>query len=314
MDKRRLAGTDLDVSVVCYGPMRAAQDRSDPDLPMHKRALAAALERGVNFIHSSYEYGVRWMMHEVLKDHPARHDLLHVIKAPVPDWDDHDFVADKLECRIDGALKDLCTDRIALVQWMWRCRPNDEANRLQRLEGIHDRVVTAFERLRDQGKVGHLACFPYFPESAAAAMAHPAQEALIAYYNPLELEMSPVIDRLAVEERGFLAIRPLHEGVLTDRFVAQHDVPDGHRLSGEKYSRAFSARERLATKIPEARSCMTRFAIRFPLMSANCASVIVGLNSEAQVTEICNHAEEVRPDPVTVARIRAVMGAGSTDT
>ena len=307
MDRRRLAGTDLDVSVVCYGPMRAAQDRSDPDLPIHKRALAAALERGVNFIHSSYEYGVRWMMHEVLKDHPARHDLLHVIKAPVPDWDDHDFDADKLERRIDEALKDLCTDRIALVQWMWRCRPNDEAHRLPCLEGIHDRVVVAFERLRDRGKVGHLACFPYFPESAAAAMAHPAQKTLIAYYNPLELEMSPVIERLAVEERGFLAIRPLYEGVLTDRFVAQRNVPNGHRLSSEKYSRAFSARERLATMIPEASSGMTRFAIRFPLMSVNCASVIVGLNSEAQVTEICNHAEDVIPDPVAVARIRAVM-------
>lgn len=307
MDRRRLPGTGLDVSVICFGPMRAAQDRSDPDLQMHKRAMSMAIERGINFIHSSYEYGVRWMMHDVLKDHPARHDLLHVIKAPVPDWDDSDFDANKLEHRIDEALKELCTERIALVQWMWRCRPNDEVNRLVLLEEVHDRVVATFERLRERGKVGHLACFPYFPESAAAAMARPAQEALIAYYNPLELEMSPVIERLAAEERGFLAIRPLFEGVLTDRYVAHRDVPDGHRLANEKYSAAFSARERLAIRIPEAGSGMTRFAIRFPLMSANCASVVVGLNSEAQVTEICNHAEGVIPDPVTVARVRTAM-------
>ena len=190
---------------------------------------------------------------------------------------------------------------------MWRCRPNDEVNRLVLLEEVHDRVAAAFERLRERGKVGHLACFPYFPESAAAAMARPAQEALIAYYNPLELEMSPVIERLAAEERGFLAIRPLFEGVLSDRYVAHRDVPDGHRLANEKYSAAFSARERLAIRIPEAGSGMTRFAIRFPLMSANCASVVVGLNSEAQVTEICNHAEGVIPDPVTVARVRTAM-------
>ena len=308
MDKRRLAGTDLEVSVICYGPMRVARDRSDPEIPIHKRAMTAAIERGINFFHSSYEYGVRWLMHDVLKDHPARHDLLHVIKAPVPDWDDLDFDADKLERLIDDALKELCTDRIALVQWMWRCRPNDEAHRLFRLEEIHDRVVTACERLRDKGKVGHLACFPYFPESAAAAMAHPAQEALIAYYNPLEMEMSPVIEKLATEERGFLAIRPFYEGVLTDRFAAHRDVPDGHRLADEKYSRAFRARARLATLVPEAGLGMTRFAIRFPLMSVNCASVIVGLNSEAQVTEICDHAVGVPPDKVTVARVRTVMG------
>ena len=308
MDRRRLAGTNLDVSVICYGPMRAAQDRSDPDLPTHKRALAVAIERGINFIHSSYEYGVRWMMHDVLKDHPARHDLLHVIKAPVPDWDDREFDANKLESRIDEALKELCTDRIALVQWMWRCRPNDEVHRLALLERIHERVVEAFEHLREKGKVGHLACFPYFIESAATAMDNPEQEALIAYYNPLELEMSPIIERLAAEGRGFLAIRPLYEGVLTDRFLVHGDVPDGHRLANEKYSRAFNARERLSKMIPEAGRAMTRFAIRFPLMSANCASVIVGLNSEAQVTEICNHAEGVTPDPSTVARVRDVMG------
>lgn len=307
MDKRRLAGTDLDVSVICYGPMRAAQDPSDPELPKHKRALSAAIERGVNFIHSSYEYGVRWMMHDVLKDHTARHDLLHVIKAPVPDWDDPDFDSAKLEHRIDEALAELCTDRIALVQWMWRCRPNDEAHRLPRLADIQDRVADTFERLRDKGKVGHMACFPYFPESAAAAMSHSAQQAMIAYYNPLELEMSPVVDTLEADGRGFLAIRPLYEGVLTDQFAAHSDVPDGHRLAKDKYADAFRARERLVTAIPEAGANMTRFAIRFPLMSAHCASVVVGLNSEAQVSEVCNHAEAVAPNPGTVARVRACM-------
>ena len=307
MDKRRLAGTDLDVSVICYGPMRAAQDPSDPVLPGHKRAMSAAIERGVNFIHSSYEYGVRWMMHDVLNGHPSRHDLVHVVKAPVPDWDDLDFDAEKLEHRVDEALVELCTDRIALIQWMWRCRPNDEAHRLRRLAEVHDRVAETFERLRDKGKVGHLACFPYFPQSAAAAMAHPAQRALIAYYNPLELEMLPVIESLEADGRGFLAIRPLYEGVLTDRFAAHDDIPAGHRLAKDKYVNAFQLRNRLATLIPEAAAGMTRFAVRFPLMSANCASVVVGLNSESQVTEICDHAEAVVPNADMVARVLACM-------
>ncbi len=308
MDTRRLQGTDLDLSVICYGPMRAAQNRDDPDLPQHMRAMRAAIDRGVTAIHSSYEYGVRWMMHEVLKDHPARHDLLHVIKAPVPDWDDPDFDPDKLEQRIDEALRDLCADRIALVQWMWRCRPHDEAHRLPLLARIHDRVAEAFARLRDKGKVSHLACFPYFPDSAAAAMAHPGQRALIAYYNPLEMEMSPVIDGLAADGRGFLAIRPLFEGVLTDRYRDHADVPAGHRLAKDKYADAFARRAALVRAIPEAAEGMTRFAIRFPLMSANCASVVVGLNSERQVDEICTHAQGVAPDPETVRRVRALAG------
>ena len=307
MDKRSLDGTDLDVSVICYGPMRGAQDSADPDFPMHQRAMRAAIDRGVNFIHSSYEYGVRWLMHDVLKDHPMRHDMLHVIKAPVPDWDDKDFDAKKFEDRIDEALKDLCTDRIALVQWMWRCRPHDEAHRLPQLERIHDDVIDTFERLRDKGKVGYLGCFPYFPESAAAVMAKPSERVLIAYYNPLEMEMSPIIDNLADDGRGFLAIRPLYEGVLTKRYESQADLPSAHRLGKEKYAAAFDARKRLAAAIPMAAEDMTRFAIRFPLMSANCASVIVGLNSESQVNEICDYADAVLPDPETVAAVSALF-------
>lgn len=307
MQKRQLQGTDLDVSVICYGPMRVAQSPDDPNLDVHKRAMQAAIERGVNFIHSSYEYGVRWMMNDVLKDHPARHDLLHVIKAPVPDWDDPDFDPAKLEQRIDEALKDLCADRIALVQWMWRCRPHDEAHRLPLLARIHDRVAYTFETLRAKGKVGHMGCFPYFPESAAAAMAHPAERILIAYYNPLELEMSPVIDDLATDGRGFMAIRPLFEGVLSDRYATHADVPADHRLAAPKYEAPFHARERLAAAIPEAAAGMTRFAIRFPLMSTNCASVVVGLNSEEQVAQVCDHADGAAPDPETVARVRVLM-------
>ena len=135
------------------------------------------------------------------------------------------------------------------------------------------------------------------------AMAHPSEKALIAYYNPLELEMSPIIDTLNDDGRSFLAIRPLYEGVLTNRFAQHEDVPQGHRLAKGKYVDAFDARERLAQAIPEAASDMTRFAIRFPLMSANCASVIVGLNSEDQVHEICRQVENVVPDPDTVNRV-----------
>ncbi|MEQ9688476.1 MAG: hypothetical protein RLO48_01990, partial [Bauldia litoralis] len=84
MDYRRLGGTDLDVSVLCFGPMRsAAKDGSDNAVSQSgARALEAALAAGVNFLHSSYEYNTRWMMTEVLRDHPKRKDIHHVIKLP----------------------------------------------------------------------------------------------------------------------------------------------------------------------------------------------------------------------------------------
>ncbi|MBE0414631.1 aldo/keto reductase [Yoonia sp.] len=307
MDKRRLLGTDLDVSVICYGPMRAPQTQDDPAVAQHQRALRAAIDRGVNFIHSSYEYGVRWLMTPVLRDHPRRHDLLHVIKAPVPDWDDGGFDPAKLEAHIDAALRELCTDRIALVQWMWRCRPHEDPPRLTLLAGIRDAVAESFERLRDKGKVAHMGCFPYFPQSAEAALDIPGNRALIAYYNPIEMEMLPVIQAAAARGQGFLAIRPLFEGVLTSRYADQAALPAGHRLAKPKYAAHFDHRARLATLLPEAAQDMTRFAIRFPLMLDSCASVIVGLNSETQVHELCDHVQGVQPDDVTVARVKQLF-------
>ena len=88
MKYRKLGGTDLEVSVICFGPMRAAAQEAGGDEKSRagERALRCALDAGVNFIHSSYEYGTRWMLRRVLKDHPLRHKLRHVIKAPVPDF------------------------------------------------------------------------------------------------------------------------------------------------------------------------------------------------------------------------------------
>ncbi len=304
MDRRRLAGTDLDMSVISYGPMRAPQSRDDPAVAQHQRALQAAIERGVNVFHSSYEYGVRWLMTPILRDHPKRHELLHVIKAPVPDWDDGRFDPAKLEAIIDDALRELCTDRIALVQWMWRCRPHEEATRLSLLADIRDAVTACFARLRTAGKVAHMGCFPYFPRSAEAALDIPGNRALIAYYNPIEMEMLPVIRAAAAHDQGFMAIRPLYEGVLTSRYSDHAALPADHRLAKPKYAARFDHRARLAALVPEAAQDMTRFATRFPLLLENCASVIVGLNSETQVTEVCEHAQGVAPDDATVTQVK----------
>ena len=106
MKYRRLGGTDLDVSVICLGPMRAAakEPGNDEKSRLGEAALRAALDAGVNFIHSSYEYGTRWMMNRVLADHPKRSELHHVIKLPVPDFADGDrFDAGKFRLRVEEA-------------------------------------------------------------------------------------------------------------------------------------------------------------------------------------------------------------------
>jgi len=310
MDKRRLAGTDLDVSVVCFGPMRAARKEpgDDPRSQAGAQALRAALECGVNFVHSSYEYGVRWMMTQVLRDHPKRHDIHHVIKVPVPDWDDGGrFDAAKMRGRVEDALDELCCERIAVVQWMWRTRPNEDAPRLALLPQIHDEVVDCFERLRDEGKVGHLWTFPYTEATGRAALETGSFGGLIGYFNPIEMEMAELFPALAVRDMGFLAIRPLMEGVLTDKRPSQEVLAEDDRLKDPKHAPIFRQRAAVADAFKEEiGGSMTRFALRFPLCSPLVASVIVGLNTPQQVEAVAGMMDGIEPRPELIGRALAL--------
>jgi len=314
MDQRRLAGTDLDVSVVCFGPMRAAHKEpgDDPRSQAGARALSAALDCGINFVHSSYEYGVRWMMTQVLRDHPKRHDIHHIIKVPVPDWDDGGrFDAAKMRRRVEEALAELCCERIAVLQWMWRTRPNEDAPRLALLPEILDDVVACFERLRDEGKAGHLWTFPYTVPTGRAALESSRFGGLMGYYNPIEMEMAELFPALEQRGMGFLCIRPLLEGVLTDQRPSQAALAEGDRLKEPGHAPSFRKRAAVAEAFAEEiGGSMTRFALRFPLRSPLVASVIVGLNTAEQVEQVAAMMDGIAPRPELVERAFALWRDG----
>ncbi len=55
MHYRRFGNTDLEVSEICFGPMRFSAKSPGEDIVSQEgqRALEHAIDRGVNFIHSS---------------------------------------------------------------------------------------------------------------------------------------------------------------------------------------------------------------------------------------------------------------------
>ncbi len=304
MKYRRLGGTDLDVSVICLGPMRAAakEPGNDEKSRLGEAALRAALDVGVNFIHSSFEYGTRWMMNRVLADHPKRSELHHVIKLPVPDFEDGDrFDAAKFRLRVEEALTDLAAERIAVLQWMWRSDPNTDQRRLPLLGRIIEDVRATFERMRDEGKVGYLFTFPYTVDCGRAAVETGALDGLIAYYNLAEMEMADLFEDLASREMGFACIRPLYQGILTDARADQASLPAGDRFADAKYARDFAVRAKIAeTFADEVGGSMTGFAIRFALAAPIVASVVVGLNTPEQVDGIVAAADGEYPSMETV--------------
>ena len=288
--------------------MRAAarEPGDDEKSKAGELALRKALDAGVNFIHSSYEYGTRWMMARVLADHPRRSELHHVIKVPVPDFKDGDrFHPGTFRLRVEEALADLHTDRIDVLQWMWRSDPNDDERRVPLLRRIIDDVCETFEKMRDEGKVGYLMTFPYTVGCGAAAIETGRFAGLIAYYNLVETEMADLFGTLAQRDMGFLCIRPLYQGILTDRRANRNSLQAGDRFADPRYDDDFARRAKIVDAFGDAiGESMTNFAIRFALAAPVVASVIVGLNTPEQVDGIVAAVEGDFPPFEIVNRAR----------
>ena len=311
MQLRRYGRTDLYLSPICFGPMRfsAKTPGSDDKSNQGERALERALERGVNVLHSSYEYGTRWAMEKVLRSHPRRAEIKHIIKVPVPDFKDADFSADKFRERIEEALRDLHTDQIHVVQWLLRADPNDDAHRIPRIAECLDATLDIFGTLRDEGKVGYLAPFPYTPGFAKAVLDSGKMEGLVAYYNLLEMEMYPFLDTLEAQGYGFICIRPFLEGMLTDARIDPAQTPEGDRARDPNWASRYALLDKARVALPEEPNSWTDFALQFCLADTRVTSLVVGLNSEEQVDGVCDAVENIPFGPDVPRRVYEALKA-----
>ena len=299
MKYRKFGVTDLEVSEICFGPMRfSSKDPGDDEKTRAgKRALERVIERGVNFIHSSYEYGTRWAMGEVLKDHPKRKELHHIIKVPVPDFDD-DGVFDpaKFRMRVEEALSDLHADRIAVLQHLQRSKPNSDEGRTPNIPAVHEPMIEIFEKLKDEGKVGYLTTFPYTPGFATAALKTGDFSGMVAYYNLVEMEMAEFFADMEGKGQGFFCIRPFMAGLLTDRRANRECLPEGDRMLEENWQPAYERLKVIESALGVEIKSWTEFAIKFALIHPIVTSLIVGLNTPEQVDGVLDAADGNYPD------------------
>ena len=299
MNYRKFGDTDLEVSEICFGPMRFAEKEpgSDPRSSAGQRALERALERGVNFIHSSYEYGTRWSLGSVLREHPKRHELHHIIKVPVPDFDDNGrFDAAKFRLRIEEALTDLHTDRIAVVQHLQRYKPNTDEARIADIAAVHEQLGETFARLREEGKVGCLTTFPYTPGFAEPALATGDFSGMVGYYNIIEMEMAEFFPAMETRNQGFFCIRPFMAGLLTDQRADRSRLEAGDRLADASNDAAYERLALLESSLNLQVESWTAFAVKFALIHPLVTSLIVGLNTSEQVDQVIDAANGQYPD------------------
>jgi len=317
MRRRRFGNTDLEVSEITFGAMRFVPGaKGNPDEALGRRALELALDRGVDTIHSSHEYGTRYALETVLRDHPKRRELKHVIKVHAPNYDDPAFDAAKFRDQIELGLKELHTDRIDVVQHLQRSVPKEiiyepegESPRIRDMPAVNAALVETFEQMKQEGKVGHLVTFPHTPGFARAAIDSGAFQGMVAFFNLVETELYPMLDAMQRRGMGMFSMRPFREGLLTDKRKDRAKLPDGDPhlapTSDLAYRRFAALQRAFGDEVPS----WTDLAIKFALAHRVFASVIVSMNTPAQVESVLAAADGNYPDTAFVERVHGIVSA-----
>ena len=265
--------------------MYGSDVRRGPDLKA--RALRRALESGVNCIHSCVEYGTWPVLASVLDEWPNRSDLVHIIKMDVPNHDDNNiFSPTKFRRRVEDHLVALRTERIHILQYMWRIAPGSGEEPLSMMRRIIDDVVATYEQLRSAGKVGYLMTFPPVScKSAAIATGH--FSGLIGPCSLARLDYASHCSELKKRNMAFLGFSPLHSGILTDRYVDFAALGKGDRRNNEYYRTEYGKRRKIEAFFGnEIGSSLTSFSLRTLLAGPTIACLITGMSTAEQVDEI----------------------------
>ncbi|MFN3973296.1 MAG: aldo/keto reductase [Gemmobacter sp.] len=291
MRYRKFGKTDLEFSEITFGALRfvdGAQAKNDEDLG--RRALLDALDAGVNAIHSSYEYGTRWALERILAEHPRRAELHHIIKVPSPDYTDPGFSDAQFRTHVETALRELKTERIAIVQHLQRGVAKDiiydergDPDRLARMDATNAALTETAEAMRREGKLGYVITFPHTVGFARPAIASGAFDGLIAFWNFLETEMLDVLDDCAERGLGAFSMRPYLQGIITDKRANRSSLSADDPKRDPAWDRHYDLFVRVQTDLGPDIASWSDAAIRFALSHPAITSVVVSLNNPDQV-------------------------------
>lgn len=317
---RTLPRSAIDLSEICFGTMRFAP----PDAPEEvaeagRRALSAAIEAGVNVLHSSEQYGTFDALSAFLASHPKRGELHHIVKVHAPEYEEDRFDAAGLREEIERLLRTLHTDRLAVVQHLQRgpataaeaYNETGDARRIPLLPQVTEPLMELADELKREGKIGELACFPHTMPFAEAALRDADFDGMVHFFGPLETEMAPLFDELERRRMSFIPIRPLLQGMLTDRRADREVLPSNDRMRSGGWDRWYELRDRLRPVLGGEPSSWTGFSLRFALAPSVVTTIVLSMNTEQQVADALAAADGDYPDEELVRAVdRAIADLG----
>jgi aryl-alcohol dehydrogenase-like predicted oxidoreductase len=289
MERRRLPGTDLQITPVGIGTAPIGSGRDWPawwgpqDEQESIRTIHTALELGVNWIDTAPFYG--WGRAEEIVGRALRgrsDDVLLFTKCgTLPDeerGDRMDLRPETIRADVEASLRRLRRERLDLLQL-------HDVDRNTPIEESWGEV----QRLIEEGKVRHGGISNHPAADVERALAVGPVGALQYQYSLLHREPETEILPLAVRHGiGLLAWSPLAAGFLADGFDPDTLDPDDFRRT-HPFARLDLTELRATLRRVGGRT-VAQVALAWVIHQQGVAGAIVGVRSEAEAKELAGVA------------------------
>jgi len=293
MRYRKLGSTGVDVSVIGFGASPLGNVFGYVDPLASSRAVAAAIELGVNLFDVSPYYGLT-MAEERLGDALAqrRNDVILGTKCGRYGAEIFDFSAQGITREFENSLRRLRTDYVDILQ-----AHDIEFGDMHQI--IYE-TVPAMQRLKEQGKVRFIGLTGYWPGLLARGARESGVDCVLNYchanlfVDDMDLELAPVAKQSGI---GLLNASPFHMGLLTGGPVpAWHPAPHCVREAAVAV-RLVCQRYDVNPGTLGLSICLKHDVV---------ASTLVGISSEAEMEAACAALDWTPPEPLLQA-IRTIV-------
>jgi len=301
MEYRTLGQTEIEVSAVGMGCWAIVGDSTWGHQPRDESldTIRAALDAGINFFDTAEAYGdgsSEEMLGAALSD---RRDEAVIASKVSPDH----LRAEDLRESCERSLSRLGTDHIDLYQVHW---PNWDIPM--------EEALGTMETLQEEGKIRAIGVSNFGKKDLQQALSLASVETDQLAYNLLFRAIEEEIQSECVEnDVGILCYCPLAQGLLTGKFTAPGQVPEGRartrhfsknrpraRHSEEGAERdTFQALEKIKRICQEIDVSMAQASLSWLLGRAGVTSVLAGARTPEQVESNAQASELELPREVT---------------
>lgn len=293
MEYRKLGRTDLNISLLGFGASPLGDVYSVTDPAEGQRAVALAVDLGINFFDVSPYYGTTLAEERLGKAlRGRRQKVVLATKCGRYGLDDFNFSAQLLAASFDHSLERLQTDYIDLFQLH-----DVEFGDVNQIIG---EAIPALRRLQEQGKARYIGITGYSLKTLLRIAEAVPVDSILSYcrYNLLVTDMDDFLTPFAEKhDIGLVNASGLHMGVLTKTGAPLwHPAP----------SPVKEAAHRAVLFCQDRGIDISEVALRFCLDHPYVSSTLVGMCTQDEVRRNLD-AMQSSTDPEIIREIRGVM-------